>query len=617
MNIRNFFALLPCLVAIAAAVPNRDGMVGVHRTQAATSLGDGWLQITAYSHIINDENLLVDGTWVHGGVKEIPSEFVLANDYFSLAYGLAEQWDIGLTLPFYYEGIKSNTYTSDGFAWGNAKAQLKYTQPFGGENATYRFSLLAGGSTPSSEAGTGVIPRESEYFTRGGALLKDGSRAYGVGSPEFFGTISVTGDYGQAGSKFPLAWHLNGGGRTVAFDFGEDRIFDNVGFGSFALEYRISQYFQLNGEFYHEARLDHFIWEDAQWENDPTQITVGAAGTFPYGVTLQAGAMFGILNDAGTKYNAQNANGAVTHTFSQKATVPVSVVFALSWNGQVAKGDVDKDGVPNRKDKCPLEAEDKDAFQDEDGCPEPDNDKDGIMDAADKCALLAEDMDGYEDTDGCPEVDNDKDGVPDASDKCPNEPQGADGKEGCANLDKDNDGIVTAVDKCPTDPEDKDGFQDDDGCPEADNDKDGVADAADKCPNAPETWNAFQDDDGCPDVAIKKGEKLVLKGVFFKTGSAELLPESFVTLDTLAGQLAGQQEVKLEVQGHTDNQGNAAKNKKLSAARATTVVNYLIAKGIAKERLRPFGYGSEKPMGDNKTADGRSVNRRVELLRID
>ncbi len=617
MKIRTQLALLSCLPALVAAVPNRDGLVGVHRTEAATSLGDGWLQISAYSHIINDEALLEGGRWKHGNVSETPSFFLLGNDYLSLAYGLADQWDIALTVPFYYEQIQSSTYSSDGFAWGNAKAQLKYVLPLGGEASPYRFAAVAGASTPSSEAGVGIIPRESEYFTRGAIRLQDGSRAYGVGSPEFYGTLALTGDYGQAGSKLPLAWHLNGGGRKVGFDFGDDRLFDDVGFGSFAVEYRINKWAEVNGEFYHEARLDHFPFRSVQWETEPTTITVGAVGNLPYGVTLQAGMMFGILRDGSTAVRAQNRDTMVTHTFSQKATVPVSMVFGLSWNGQIAKGDADKDGVPNRMDKCPLEGEDKDGFQDDDGCPEADNDKDGIMDVSDKCALLAEDMDGFEDTDGCPDIDNDKDGVPDASDKCPNEPQGADGKEGCANPDKDGDGIPTVSDKCPTDPEDKDGFEDDDGCPESDNDKDGIADTQDKCPTAPETVNGFEDTDGCPDVVLKKGEKLILKGVLFKTGSAELLPESFVTLDTLAHQLGGQPDVRLEVQGHTDNQGNAAKNKKLSAARATTVVTYLISKGIAKERLRPFGYGSEKPVGDNKTAEGRSVNRRVELLRID
>jgi outer membrane protein OmpA-like peptidoglycan-associated protein len=617
MQIPKIAGLIPCMFAMAAALPNRDGLIGVHKTQAASSLGDGRLQISAYSHVIDDERLLENEAWFHGGRRESPDYFLLANSYLSLAYGFAEQWDLSLTVPFYYEDIQTGTYGSDGYAWGNAKAQVKYSLPLGGDSSALSLGVLAGFSTPTSEAGVGLIPREMEYFPRNAALLKDGSRAYGVGGPELFGTLALTADLTRSAAKIPLLFHLNGGVRKVGFEFGDSRIFDDVGFGSFALEYRAAPYLEFNGEFHHEARLDHFVFEKAQWESDPTTLTVGAAANLPFGFSLQTGMVFGILRSGATDVRAQNADGEVTHTFRQKATVPASMIFALSWNGQVAKGDLDKDGVPNKTDKCPTEAEDKDGFQDDDGCPDPDNDQDGIADLNDKCPLLAEDMDGFEDQDGCPDVDNDKDGVPDAKDQCPNDAQGADGKDGCPNLDKDADGIANLTDKCPSDPEDKDGFEDDDGCPEADNDKDGIADAQDKCPNAPETVNGFQDEDGCPDIVIKKGEKLVLKGVFFKTGSAELLPESFVTLDTLATQLAAQPEVRLEVQGHTDNVGNAAKNKKLSAARAKTVVNYLISKGIAATRLRPFGYGSEKPMGDNKTEEGRAQNRRVELLRID
>jgi outer membrane protein OmpA-like peptidoglycan-associated protein len=617
MNISTIAAMTACLSAAAFALPNRDGFAGVHKTQSAATLGEGRLQVTGYSHVINDERLLEDRAWIRGGEREVPAYFLLADNFLSLAYGFAERWDLGLTVPFYYEDLQSRTYASDGYSLGNAKVQIKYGMPLGGAASPIALGVLAGFSTPLSDAGVGVIPREMEFFPRNAALLKDGSRAFGVGGPEFFATLALSGDYTESKSRLPLLWHLNGGLRKVGLEFGDSRIFDDVGLASFALEYRPLPWLEVNGEFYHEARLDHFVFEQAQWESDPTTLTLGLAATLPYGVALQTGMVFGILRSGSTAVRAQNSDAEVTHVFRQKATVPASMVFALSWNGQVAKGDLDKDGVPNKSDKCPMEPEDKDGFQDEDGCPETDNDKDGIADANDKCPLLAEDMDGFEDQDGCPDLDNDKDGVVDAKDKCPNDAQGADGKDGCPNLDKDGDGIDNTADKCPADAEDKDGFQDDDGCPEPDNDKDGIADASDKCPNAPETMNGFQDEDGCPDVAIKKGGKLVLKGVYFKTGSAELLPESFGTLDTLAEQLANMPEVRLEVQGHTDNVGSAAKNKKLSAARAESVVQYLVSKGIAKERLRPFGYGSEKPMGDNKTAEGRAVNRRVELLRID
>jgi hypothetical protein len=166
--------------------------------------------------------------------------------------------------------------------------------------------------------------------------------------------------------------------------------------------------------------------------------------------------------------------------------------------------DSDGDGIANDKDKCPLIAEDKDGFEDSDGCPDDDNDGDRRPDSEDKCPNQAEDIDGFEDDDGCPELDNDKDNIPDLQDKCPNDPE--DGKEpypkdGCPadKRDSDGDGIPDSADQCPTEEEDTDGFEDGDGCPEADNDNDGVPDAADKCPLCPEDKDGYADDDGCPD----------------------------------------------------------------------------------------------------------------------
>jgi hypothetical protein len=164
--------------------------------------------------------------------------------------------------------------------------------------------------------------------------------------------------------------------------------------------------------------------------------------------------------------------------------------------------DRDADGVLDRDDKCPDVAEDRDGFEDQDGCPDPDNDKDGIPDSVDKCRDKAEDFDGFQDKDGCPDLDDDNDGIPDADDKCRNEAEDRDGvqdKDGCPDLDDDGDGIPDAQDACKNDPEDKDGFQDRDGCPEPDNDRDGLLDAQDKCPNEPEDKDGFEDADGCPD----------------------------------------------------------------------------------------------------------------------
>ena len=117
-------------------------------------------------------------------------------------------------------------------------------------------------------------------------------------------------------------------------------------------------------------------------------------------------------------------------------------------------GDRDGDGIKDDVDKCPDDPEDFDGFQDQDGCPDPDNDHDGIPDVDDKCPNVPEDKDGFQDEDGCP--------------------------EGNKN-DRDGDGILDDVDKCPDDPEDFDGFQDQDGCPDPDNDHDGIPDVEQIC----------------------------------------------------------------------------------------------------------------------------------------
>jgi OmpA-OmpF porin, OOP family len=178
----------------------------------------------------------------------------------------------------------------------------------------------------------------------------------------------------------------------------------------------------------------------------------------------------------------------------------------------VAEGkDSDGDGVEGVADQCPTEPEDRDGYEDSDGCPDRDNDLDSIPDKDDKCPGQSEDQDGFEDRDGCPEADNDKDGIADTGDRCPSEPETKNGykdDDGCADeADTDNDGVPDSRDKCVNEAEDTDGYEDLDGCPDPDNDNDGVLDADDECVDEAETKNAFEDEDGCPDEDPKKGGK--------------------------------------------------------------------------------------------------------------
>jgi hypothetical protein len=177
--------------------------------------------------------------------------------------------------------------------------------------------------------------------------------------------------------------------------------------------------------------------------------------------------------------------------------------------------DRDGDGIKDNDDQCPTEAEDKDGYEDSDGCPDKDNDGDGILDKDDHCPNQAEDIDGFQDTDGCPDPDNDGDGIEDARDQCPDKKETMNGykdDDGCPDEpDKDGDGVPDSKDQCPDQPEDTDGFQDTDGCPDPDNDGDGIPDEDDECVDEPETVNGYQDEDGCPDEPGKGPAKAAPK----------------------------------------------------------------------------------------------------------
>lgn len=316
-------------------------------------------------------------------------------------------------------------------------------------------------------------------------------------------------------------------------------------------------------------------------------------------------------------------------------------------------GDQDADGIPDDQDQCPTIAEDKDGFQDEDGCPDPDNDNDTIPDDRDKCPNEPETVNNFQDDDGCPDQipDRDKDGIPDAEDKCPDD--GGDVIRykgpfyGCP--DRDKDGVPDKIDKCPDEKEDTDGFQDEDGCPDPDNDgdgvldgedqcidvpgtkenngcpetdrdKDGIVDRLDKCPDKPENYNGYQDDDGCPDnkptLVTQTATSLEIKGTIeFATDSNKIVGQkSFSILDAVASLLNHNVRIQqIEIGGHTDDRGDKAHNTALSKGRAEAVAKYLESKGVRADRMAAQGYGPDKPIADNKTTGGRQNNRRVEF----
>ncbi len=229
-----------------------------------------------------------------------------------------------------------------------------------------------------------------------------------------------------------------------------------------------------------------------------------------------------------------------------------------------------------------------------------DRDGDGVIDSLDACPDVA----GLAKFNGCPDTDND--GIADKDDKCPTVP-GLARYQGCPVPDRDKDGINDEEDKCP----DVAGLARYQGCPIPDRDKDGVNDEEDKCPDLPgDAANA-----GCPVIkqeAVKKIE-YAARNIFFATGKSVLLAKSRKPLDDVAAILNETKDLKLDVDGYTDNSGKAGKNQVLSQSRADAVKKYLVSKGVDESRLMATGHGPDSPMADNKTAAGRAKNRRVEL----
>ncbi len=315
-------------------------------------------------------------------------------------------------------------------------------------------------------------------------------------------------------------------------------------------------------------------------------------------------------NDNKDGYVADNNDAFLLHS--------VGLTFNIG-----KKKDEDNDGVADRMDKCASTP--AGVAVDKDGCP-LDMDKDGVADHIDACPDVAgvaalkgcpdKDGDGITDKeDSCPDVaglaalkgcpDADKDGVADNDDKCPDTKEGYKVDATGCTMDNDKDGLVNEDDACP----DKAGAVALKGCP--DTDGDGVADNEDRCPEAKGTIA----NKGCPEMTKEEVKKItqIASKIFFETNSDKLKVASLVQLDELAEILKKYEAANLNIDGHTDSQGEDDYNMTLSQKRTESVKTYLMSKGIMESRLTAQGFGETKPISDNTSAGGRAKNRRVEL----
>jgi outer membrane protein OmpA-like peptidoglycan-associated protein len=280
--------------------------------------------------------------------------------------------------------------------------------------------------------------------------------------------------------------------------------------------------------------------------------------------------------------------------------------------------DTDKDGIIDSEDACPTVPGVASEDPKKHGCPPPpDTDKDGIIDTQDACPTQPGPKNDDPKKHGCPPPpDRDKDGIIDAEDACVDVAGVADPdpkKNGCP-ADKDGDGVYDKDDACVDIPGLKTSDPATNGCP-GDTDGDGIRDDKDACPNEKGKADPDPKKNGCPvAVRVTQQEIIILQQVQFDTARATIKAVSNPLLDEVAAVLKEHPEItKIEVQGHTDNRGGEAYNKRLSDNRSKAVMNALIKRGIEATRLSSKGYGLSEPIADNATEEGRAQNRRVQF----
>jgi outer membrane protein OmpA-like peptidoglycan-associated protein len=207
-----------------------------------------------------------------------------------------------------------------------------------------------------------------------------------------------------------------------------------------------------------------------------------------------------------------------------------------------------------------------------------------------------------------PDPDRDKDGFLNERDDCPDTPGVS--PDGCPPRDTDKDGFVDTEDACPYE-----AGVEPDGCPIRDQDGDGIPDPIDACPTKPETDNGFEDEDGCPDEIPTEMREFsgIIEGIAFATDSSEITEATKPVLDRAIKVLTDYPDIRIEIVGHTDNEGTAEYNVQLSTERAQSVKQYLVDGGIDASRIEIRGAGQNEPIASNDTEEGKALNRRTEF----
>jgi outer membrane protein OmpA-like peptidoglycan-associated protein len=592
----------------AANTLSTGGHDGIVRCQSADPLGAGTFELGGalqYGQEWEYIHSLSPDVYRYGSPRMVSGDG-------NLAYGLASIFDIGLNLPAYYDNPQFGSSKPKGIGDLELSAKLS-SFLFKGDDKVFTAAYYLSFQFPTGDSTKGFFPRHVYYATE---------NHYSTGNVLVHPMLISTIHFDRLKASVPIQLHLNLGG---VFNAPKDH---NALTGSIGLEYLPNDILTLFTEITGEGRIGsvHAKTFNEDVNDNPIFITPGVKFRIP-----GSNVYVTLAGDIGSSEEDENAAlTSISQTgvaIKHQANMLYNAIFAINWLIPGTPRDKDGDGIPDKVDKCP----DKAGLAENNGCPDVDSDNDGIVDRLDKCPDKA----GPAENKGCPDTDRDKDGIVDRLDKCPDQAGPAE-NQGCPDTDRDKDGVVDRLDKCPDQagPAENQGCRDTDrdgdgvidrldkcpeyagpaenqGCPDTDRDGDGIVDRLDKCPDNP----GVAENQGCPKTKEIPRGQLILKGVTFQSGKNVLKTNSYIVLDRISESLREWPEVKIEIQGHSDNIGKAAFNQDLSQRRADAVRDYLISKGIAADRLTAVGYGSDKPIASNKTAAGRAKNRCVELNR--
>ncbi len=416
-------------------------------------------------------------------------------------------------------------------------------------------------------AGINSIGLQSDFTGGENALVKDNYNSMSFGVPSLSVFRSVVGGL-ALGAQFSM--------NNIKSESGiADAKFSSI---DFALKYGFSR----DNKF--SPYLKAGVGRSSIDRVDTDSFNAASSATDNYfagaGVSVKLGDRFSAFVETSYRSSLDNPEGNLLQS-----------TFGVSFG--LGSGDADKDGISDKKDKCP----DVPGLKEFEGCP--DTDEDGIPDNLDGCPEEA----GPEENNGCPDTDGD--GVLDKDDACV-DVVGLVELNGCP--DTDADGIIDSEDECPVEA----GDAENKGCPWPDTDSDGVADKDDACPEEAGTAEG----NGCPDTPKDILDKMngIGSNIMFAAESSKLMGKKVLAaIGEIKRVLDENPNAKIIIEGHASTDGSTQYNDALSLRRAESVKAKLIELGADSSRIEVKSFGESMPIDGDDSLQARAKNRRVEF----